>query len=73
MDDIFEGGNTVPHENVYSLPEKQTCKKTLEIRKFIVENFWTTRKSFKFQEKIALLFVLEKNVGKALIYIEDLR
>jgi len=39
VDDIFEGGNTVPHENVYSLPEKQTCKKTLEIRKFIVENF----------------------------------
>jgi len=34
-------------------------------------NFWTTRKSYKFQEKIALPFVLEKNVGKALISVEE--
>jgi len=31
------------------------------------------KKSYKFQEKIALSFVVERNVAKALIYIEDLR
>jgi len=28
---------------------------------------------YKVQEKIALLFLLEKNVGRALISVEDLR
>ena len=36
-------------------------------------SFWTTRKSYKFQEKIALPFALEKNVGKALISVEDVK
>jgi len=44
-----------------------------ESRKFNEDNLWTTRKSYKFQEKIALPFVLEKNVGKALVSVEDLR
>ena len=39
--------------------------KTLESRNFNEENFWTTRKSYEFQEKIALPFVFKKNVGKA--------
>jgi len=39
----------------------------------IDENFSTTRKSYKFQENIALPFVLDKNVRKALISVEDLR
>ena len=52
---------------------KNNLQKTLESRKFNEENFCTTRKSYKFHENIALLFVLETNVGKALISVEDLR
>ena len=37
------------------------------------ENVWTTRKNYKFQQKIAVQFVLEKNVGKAVISVENLR
>jgi len=39
----------------------------------LTENFGTTRKSHKFQEKIALPFVPETNAGKASISVEDLR
>ena len=31
-------------------------------------DFQTAQKSYKFQEKVALSFVLEKNVGKALTF-----
>jgi len=55
------------------LSKKHTYKKRLKSRKFNEENFWTTRKSFEFQEKIELPFVIEKNVGKALISADDLR
>ena len=42
-------------------------------RKFNEKNFWMTWKSCKFQKKVAVHFVLEKNVGKALISVEHLR
>jgi len=29
----------------------------VEIKKFSEENFWTTRKSYKFHQKIAMQFV----------------
>ena len=38
--------------------EKQTYKKRLKSRKFNEENFWIARKSYKFQEKVAMPFVL---------------
>ena len=68
---IFDGGNTLPHENLYI--RKINLQKTQESQKFNEENLWITRKSYKFQEQIALPFFLEKNVGKPLIYVEDLR
>ena len=34
-----------------------------DVKCFYEENFWTTRKCYKFQEKIALSFVFKKNVG----------
>jgi len=37
-----------------------------------MEDFSTTLKICKFQVKMALPFFLEKNVGKALISVEDL-
>jgi len=45
----------------------------LEITEFNEENFSTTQKSYKSQEKIALPFAADKNVGNALISVEDLR
>jgi len=56
VDDIFEGRNTIANENVCI--RKINLQKRLKSRKFNVENFWTTRKSYKFQEKIAMPFVL---------------
>jgi len=60
-----------PHDNIYT--RNINLQKRLESRKFNEQNFWTTRKSYKFQEQIAFLFVLDKNEGKALISVEDLR
>jgi len=45
----------------------------LKSRKFNEDNFSKTQKSYKFQEKIALPFVVEKNVGTPLVSAEDLR
>jgi len=45
----------------------------LEITEFNEDNLSNTRKSYKLQEKIVLPFLVEKNVGKALISVEDLR
>ena len=73
VDDIFEGGNTVPHENVCMLSKKETYKNRWNSRKFHEENFWTTRKRYKLQEKNALLYVFEKTIGKSLVSVEDLR
>jgi len=53
--------------------ENQTYKKRVKSRKFHEKNFWTTRKSYKTQEKIAMPFVLENDVGKGLISVEHLR
>ena len=53
--------------------KKQTYKKHWKSRKFNEKNFWITRKSYKYQEKIAMPFDLEKTAGKALISVEHLR
>jgi len=56
LDVIFEGGNMVPYENVYI--RKTNLQKTTEINE---ENFWTTRKSYEFQERSHdRLFFLEE-------------
>jgi len=70
-DHIAENGNSVLHENVYT--RKINLQKRMKSRKFNDKNFWTTRKNYKFEENIALPFVPEKNVGKALSSVEDLR
>jgi len=58
--------------NMYT-SENQTYKKRKKSRKFNEKNFCTTRKSYRFREKIAMPFVLETNVGKALISVEHFR
>ena len=45
----------------------------MKSRKFNEDNFSNTQKSYKFQEKIALPFVVEKNVETPLVSAEDLR
>jgi len=55
------------------ISEKKNYKKCQKSRKFNEEDFWTTGKSYQFQEKIALPVVLQKIVGMALISVEDLR
>jgi len=64
---IFEGGNTVPDENVYIL--KINLQKSQEITEIQRREL----KSYNIQETIALQFVLEKHVGKAFIFVENLR
>jgi len=60
-DDIFESGNMVPHENV--------CIRKINLQKTSINHGILRREllNYKFQGKIALPFVLEKNAGKALI------
>ena len=54
-------------------PKNKPTKNARNHGKFNEENFWTTQKSYKLQEKIAWPFVFEKNVGKSLISVEDLK
>jgi len=60
----------IPHENVYirNIPTKNDRNHgnltQIELR--------TTRKSYKFQEKSAMAYVLQKNVGKPLISLKGL-
>ena len=63
----------VPQENVYI--RKINLQKSSKSRKVNEENFCTRlqAKSYKVQETMALPFVVERNVAKALISVENLR
>ena len=60
----------IPHENVYirNIPTKN-ARNHGNLTQTELRN---TRKSYKFQEKSALAYVFEKNVGKPLISVEGL-
>ena len=68
LDDVFDGGNTVPHEKkIYS--QKKTTSNVKNYGNFGKR----TSELHERAKQIAVSFVLEKNVGKALISIEDLK
>jgi len=60
-------------------PKQTSCKskinlqKSLKLSKFNEQSFRTPRKSCKFQVRLALSFFLENNLGKAYLFIRDLK